>query len=270
MVNSIQSAPSTLPLKQASAALDQSLNRISSGQRINSAADDAAGLAISETFSAQSRGQNQAIRNAGDGISQTQTASGDLNSLIEGTQRIRELAVQSANGSYSDADRELINKEVSSIKDQMNSVLEQSNFNGKPLFRGDSDSVYQIGPDSGDTLVVAANNLQDKAAQAGLADVSVGTAEDAQNTIKLADALLDQFSETAADLGAVQNRFESRIDSLSQQTLDSEASRSRIEDADLAKESTNRAQNQVQEQVAIAVQAQANQSAGNVLKLLGS
>jgi flagellin len=269
MVGPIHSAPSTRPLQQASASVDQSINRISSGQRLNGAADDAAGIAVSETFSAQTRGQYQAIRNAGDGMSQAQTASSDLSSLVDGTQRIRELAVQSANGIYSDADRELINKEVGSIKEQMNSVLERSNFNGQPLFRGGSDSVYQIGPDSGDTLVIAANNLQDEVAQLGFADVSVNSADQAQNTIALADDLLDRFSATAADLGAVQNRFTARIDTLSQQAESSVASGSRITDADLAKESTNMVQNQIQERVGIALQAQANQSAGNILQLLG-
>jgi flagellin len=261
---------SSSSLNQASSAVTQSYERVSSGKKVNSAADDAAGLAISEQFTSQNRGQNQAIRNAGDGISQLQTAEGALNSLVDGAQRIRELAVQSANGIYTDSDRELIDKEVASIQEQMNDTLKNAEFNGKPLFDSNAQSVYQVGPDSGDTIIVEGNNLAQAAKDAGLDDVSVATQEGAESTIAFADALIDQFSETAAEFGAVQNRFESRIDVLEQGAIDSAASRSRILDADIAKEASEMSQNQIREQIGIAVQAQANQNQGNVLQLLGS
>lgn len=267
-MNSISSTSASL--NSASQAVNDSSQRISSGQRINSASDDAAGLAISESLNSQNRGQNQAVRNLGDGISQLQTTSGGLSSLVEGAQRIRELAVQSANGSYTDADRELINKEVESISQQMTGQLQNTEFNGRAVFSSDTQAVYQNGPDSGDSIVVEPNGLAQRAEELGLAEVSVGSQDQAQQAIELADSLISEFSRTGAEVGALQNRFESNISQLEQASIDSAASQSRIKDADIAKEASELSQNSIREQVAIAVQAQANQNQGRVLQLLGS
>ncbi len=264
--------PSSTPnysLQQASNAVDQSSNRISSGQRINSAADDAAGLAISEGLTSQINGQRQSIRNVSDGISFAQTKSGAVDSMLENVQRLRELAVQSGNGTYTDADREILNKEAQSLTDQIKSTLENSNFNGKSLFSESSSQVFQVGPNNGDTLTVDQTNLRDEVTELGIDDVSISTQESASNTIDFADSLIQKFTQTGAEIGAVQNRFESRVDTLQQQEITATASRSRIQDADIAKEASLLSQNNVREQAAIAVQAQANLNAGNILKLLG-
>lgn len=268
-MNPINSTSSST-LNQASKAVDQSLQRIGSGQRINSAADDAAGLAISQNFNTQNQGQNQAIRNLGDGISQLQTKAGGLNSLIEGTQRIRELAVQSANGIYSDQDRALIDQEVAAISEQLSEQLKNSEFNGRSLFADDSQQVFQSGPDAGDTIIAEADNLSQRADELGLASLSVSSQEQAQQTLEIADQLLAEFSQAQAGVGALQNRFESSIAQLAQASIDSAASRSRISDTDIARQASELSQNSIREQVGIAVQAQANQNQGRVLQLLGS
>lgn len=260
--------PGATGLNQASRSVDQSLQRIGSGKQINSAADDAAGLAISTAFSAQSRGQTQAIRNAGDGISLLQTANGALKNLTDNVQRIRELSVQAANGIYTDNDRRLIGKEVAALTEQINTTLEQTNFNGKSLFSGTQEQAFQVGPDAGDQINIPADNLADDASALGLANISVESADRASNTIAIADNILARLSQTAAENGALQNRFESRIGNLEQDRIASETARSRIEDADIAKEASQLSANRIREQVGIAVQAQANQNRGNVLALL--
>jgi flagellin len=252
----------------ASRAVDQSFEKISSGKQINSAADDAAGLAISTQFSAQSRGQTQAIRNAGDGISLAQTAGGALSSLTENVQRIRELSVQAANGTLNDSDRELLGKEVTSLTEQIQDTLKNTNFNGKNLFDSNDSQTYQVGPNNGDVIDVEGKNLVDQIEQEGLSQISVNSQEDASATIEIADNLLSTLSANAADYGALQNRFESRIDTLEQDRIASETARSRIEDADIAKVASQLSADQIREQVSIAVQAQSNQNQGNVLALL--
>jgi len=267
MSTTIGSTPS-LGLNQASRSVDQSLERASSGKRINSAADDAAGLAISTQFSSQSRGQTQAIRNAGDGISQLQTANGALTSMTENVQRIRELSVQAANGSYSDSDRELIGKEISSLTSQLQDTLKNTNFNGQSLFNSDKSQSYQVGPDAGDSIDVASVNLSEQLEQSGLSNISVGTAADASNTINIADDILTKITSAAAENGALQNRFESRISNLEQDRISSESARSRSEDADIAKVASQLSADSIREKVGIAVQAQANHNRGQVLALL--
>ena len=267
MSTTIGSTPS-LGLNQASRSVDQGLERASSGKRINSAADDAAGLSISTQFSSQSRGQTQAIRNAGDGISQLQTANGALTSMTENVQRIRELSVQAANGSYSDSDRELIGKEISSLTSQFQDTLKNANFNGQSLFQNNNSQRYQVGPDAGDGIDVEAVNLAEQLEEVGLNDISVSSAEDASNTIAIADDMLNKINSAAAENGALQNRFESRISNLEQDRISSESARSRIEDADIAKVASQLSADSIREKVGIAVQAQANQNRGQVLALL--
>jgi flagellin len=268
-MNINSSSVSTAALSQASQRVDRSNEQMSSGLRINSAADDAAGLAISTGLNSENRGQLQAIRNASDGISLTQTASGALKGITENLQRIRELSVQSANGSYSDQDRALLNKEAQGLLEQTASVLESANFNGNSLFGESNQSSYQVGPDSGDLLSVESNNLQQKTEQLGLGDINLSTQNGASQAIELSDALFAAVNETAVSYGALENRFESRISDLQEQSINSAESASRIQDVDYAKASSERSAALIQEQVGIAMQAQANKSAGNILKLLG-
>lgn len=255
-------------LQRSTEQVDQSFQRISSGQRVNSAADDAAGVAIAEGFSAQRAGELQAIRNAGDGVSLAQAASGTIDSLVDGAQRIRELSVQSANASYTDEDRALIQQEVSGIQDQIRTALEGAEFNGQPLFRGTDPQTFQVGPDAGDTIDVDLARVAEQVEEAGLSDLNVGTQEQASQTIDAADRILGTFSEASAEIGAVQNQIESRVETLTESSINNAESESRIRDADLARELSELTQNQIREEVGLAVQAQANERPRDVLQLI--
>lgn len=270
MSMSINAGVSSSALNQATQSLQRSDERISSGQRINSARDDAAGLAISTAMGSQSQGQTQAIRNAGDGISMAQTAQGALKSVTENVQRIRELSVQANNGIYTDSDRQLLNKEVQALTSSIQDTLKNSNFNGRSLFDGQQTASFQVGPNAGNTIDVDATNLRAEAEELGLSSIDISTPEGATQALEFADSLLNRFSQEATSVGAVQNRFESRINSLEQENISTQAARSRIADADIAKEASDRAAADVQSQVAIAMQGQANAQKGQVLRLLGS
>lgn len=248
--------------------VDQSFQRVSSGQRINSAADDAAGIAIAEGFSAQRAGELQAIRNAGDGVSLTQVASGTIDSLVDGAQRIRELSVQAANATYTDEDRALIQQEVSGIQDQIRTALEGAEFNGQPLFRGTDPQTFQVGPDPGDTLDVDLARVADQIEEAGLSDLNVSSQEQASQAINATDEILGVFSEASAEIGAVQNQIESRVESLTESSINNAESESRIRDADLARKISDLTQNQIREEIGLAVQAQANERPRDVLQLI--
>lgn len=257
-------------LSNASSHVDKSNEQMSSGMRINSAADDAAGLAVATGLSSQTRGQLQAIRNTSDGISLTQTASGALKGVTENIQRIRELSVQAANGTYSDQDRALLDKEAQGLIEQTESVLESASFNGISLFGAASDQAYQVGPNSGDTLVVEGDNLQERVASLDLSSLDLSSQASASRAIELSDDVLNSINESAVSFGALESRFNSRIQDLEEQSINSAESASRIQDLDYAKASSERSAALIQEQVGIAMQAQANKSAGNVLALLGS
>ena len=248
--------------------LEQSFQRVSSAQRINNASDDAAGIAIAEGFSAQRAGELQAIRNAGDGVSLTQVASGTIDSLVDGVQRIRELSVQAANATVTDEDRALIQTEVEGIQEQIRTALEGAEFNGQALFENDEPLTFQLGPNAGDSLDVDLGRVRQQVLDAGLDDLNVGTQESANDTLNAADQILGTFSEASAQVGALQNVIESRVDALSESSLNNAASESRIRDADLAREVSDLAQNQIREQIGTAVQAQANERPRDVLQLI--
>ncbi len=243
-------------------------SRISSGKRINSAADDAAGLAISNRMSSQVNGYNVAIRNSGDGVSFTQVANGALSSINDGLQRARELSLQAANGTLTAEDRRGIQKEIDQILTQTNDTLEKTNFNGVKIFDSEKAISFQTGPDAGDTVEISSTDLKQTIADTGLSSISVTTPESASAAISVLDKAMEEINSDAAEFGAVANRFESTIDTLSQSRENAEASRSRISDADLAKEITNLISKDIRNQVDIAVRAQANSNRENVLRLL--
>ncbi|MGV8940436.1 MAG: flagellin [Lysobacter sp.] len=376
-------------LNTNSTDLGTTIQRLSSGLRINSAKDDAAGLAISQRFTTQIRGMDQAARNANDGISLAQTAEGALGEIGNNLQRIRELAVQSRNATNSTTDRQALNAEVTQLKDEIQRVAEQTNFNGTKLLNGSfGDAVFQVGADQGQTITVSnmanANTatlgswtspsttgatatgaaLADKsagatfaaitagdlvingtnvllaesaadataasqatalnsaintagitgvtaavngtgdgivltssadmtivtttggtassgiangnvaattvagAAQAGFAPETVLTAEAADRMILAMDGALTAVNSSRADLGAMQNRFSSVINNLQTNSENLSASRSRIMDADYAKETANLSRTQILAQAGTAMLAQANQVPQNVLSLL--
>lgn len=257
-------------LNSSQSALSTSLSRLSSGLRINSAKDDAAGLAISERMTSQIRGMNQAARNANDGISLAQTAEGALVEIGNNLQRIRELAVQSANATNSENDREALQKEVTQLIDEIQRVGEQTSFNDTKLLNGDFTSqIFQVGANEGETIDFT--DIADVTASGlGVDGVDIqgtdGTA--AAAVITTIDEALKTVNSTRADLGAIQNRFSSAIANLQTSAENLSASRSRIQDADFAAETAAMTRAQILQQAGVAMLSQANALPNNVLSLL--
>ncbi len=269
---------------KAQSSLSTAMERLSTGKRINSAKDDAAGLAISSSMTAQIRGMNQGIRNANDGISLAQTAEGALDEVSNMLQRMRELQVQSANGTYSTSDLANIGAEQEALATQIQSVIQNTAFNGKNLFSTASNNItIQAGANASDTVTIALPEM-DVTYAAGppavgqLSQIVDFTADPTDATeAKLAtgltlakfDTALASVATTRAALGAAQNRLESAVNNLTSNATNLSDARSRIEDADFSTETTNLAKAQILSQASTAMLAQANQSQQGVLKLLG-
>jgi flagellin len=253
--------------RMANDALQTSMARLSSGLRINSASDDAAGLAISSSMTSQINGMNQAISNANDGISMAQTGDGALNEVTNMLQRIRELAVQSSSGTYSDADRTNMNAEVTQLTSQISDILTNTQFNGVNLFdgtAGTSGSVaIQTGADSGDTVDISFTAITDTTTA-----TSVATTTDAATALTTVDAQLATINTYRANLGASESRLNSVVNNVTNNVTNLSDARSRIQDTDYSAETTNLAKAQILSQAATAMLAQANQSQQGVLKLL--
>jgi flagellin len=267
----ISALKSTNASNSAERMLGAAMERLSTGKRINSAKDDAAGLAIATSMTSQIRGMNQGIRNANDGIALAQTAEGSLDEVTNMLQRIRELAVQSASGTYQDAtDRAYMQAEVDELTAQIDQVIVNSEFNGVKLFDASTTAVtVQTGSTAADTVDVTLADLTGLAASGGAAgsyDVSSATAANAL----LADVTteLDTISNARSVLGAGQNRLESAINNLTTTVTNLSDARSRITDADYSAETTAWAKAQILSQASTAMLAQANQSKQNVLSLL--
>jgi flagellin len=253
--------------------LQTAMERLSSGKRINTAKDDAAGLAIASKMTSQIRGMSQAVRNSNDGISYAQTAEGALGEVTNMLQRIRELAVQSANGTYSTSDRTNLNSEVTELKAQITNVLATTEFNGTRIFNSTaSGATYtaasgavaiQTGVSSGDTVSISFTALTDLAAA-----TAVDTVANAGTALGAVDTTLTAVNSTRAKLGASQNRLESVVNQLTNNITNLSDARSRIEDADFSAETTNLAKAQILSQASSAMLAQANQSQQGVLSLL--
>ena len=255
----------------ASKMLGQAMERLSTGKRINSAKDDAAGLAIANSMTAQIRGMNQGIRNANDGISLAQTADGALNEVTNMIQRVRELATQSASGTYQDAtDRVYMQNEVDELTAQLDQVITNTKFNGVVLFDGSTAAVtIQTGANAADTVDLAMANLTTLAASGGLAgSYNVSTAAAANTVLATLDTELDSLSGARATLGAGQSRLDSAVNNLTDNVTNLSDARSRIADADYSAETTALAKAQILSQASTAMIAQANQSQQNVLSLL--
>ena len=251
--------------RMANAALQTAMERLSTGKRINSAKDDAAGLAISSSMTSQIRGMGQAIRNANDGISLAQTSDGALNEVTNMLQRIRELSVQSASGTYSDDDRANLQSEVAELGAQIDSIIANTKFNGVAVFgSGDVTVDIQTGSGSSDQTTLTVTALDVSAATGS----DISDADDAVDALDDVDDALKAVNTTRASLGAGQSRLESIVNNLSNQVVNLSDARSRIEDADFSAESTNLAKAQILSQASTAMLAQANQTQQNVLSLL--
>jgi flagellin len=247
------------------------MERLSSGKRINSAKDDAAGLAIATSMTAQVRGMNQGIRNANDGISMAQTAEGALSEVTNMLQRVRELATQSASGTYQDAtDRAYMQTEVDQLTAQIDQVITNTEFNGVALFDGTTATVdIQAGANAADVVTLAMADLTTLAASGGAAgSYSVATAAGATAVLGTVDTELNAISSARSTLGAGQNRLESAVNNLTSNVINLSDARSRIEDTDYSAETTALAKAQILSQASTAMLAQANQSQQNVLSLL--
>jgi flagellin len=252
----------------------KSIEKLSSGSRINRAGDDAAGLAISEKMRGQIRGLTQASRNAQDGISLIQTAEGALNESQAILQRMRELAVQSANDTNVGADRSAIQEEVNALAKEVNRIATSTEFNTQALLDGTMNSAQiQIGANAGQNITVSIGNMKASALSLGKVSansliISITTQGNANTAITTVNTALTTVSTERAKLGAVQNRLEHTIKNLDTGAENLQASESRIRDVDMAKEMMNFTKQNILQQAAQAMLAQANQAPQGVLQLL--
>jgi flagellin len=238
----------------------KSMERLSSGYRINRAADDAAGLAISEKLRGQIRGLSQAQRNSQDAVSLVQTAEGSLNEVHSMLQRVRELAVQFQNGTLSTADKAAITAEAAQLQSEIERIGNSADFNGIKLLDGTGGTIsFQVGANDGDVIAVDTATLSDKI---GTIDVN-GT-----DAISAIDAAIESVSALRGDFGAVQNRLEHTLNNLSTYQENLMASESRIRDVDMASEMVEFSKNQILQQAGTSMLAQANQAPQAVLSLL--
>ena len=256
---------------QASKALGTAMERLSTGKRINSAKDDAAGLAIATSMTSQVRGMNQGIRNANDGISMAQTAEGALSEVTNMLQRQRELTVQASNNTYSADDLANLASEMDALNTQITNVLANSEFNGQKLFDASAGTAgvvsVQAGANEADAIDIdLSTNLTTDADLAAAAAVDVEAL--AAGDIALFDTAIKTVSTVRAGLGASQNQLESAVTNLNNNITNLSDARSRIEDTDYSAETTALAKSQILSQASSAMLAQANQSQQNVLSLL--
>jgi flagellin len=251
------------------ATLNSAMQRLSSGNRVNSARDDAAGVAIAERMNIYGRGMNAAIRNANDVISLSATAEGALSKVSESLQRMRELAVQSANGSFSDGDRENLDAEFQQLGAEVTRVLESTRFNGKAILGDDAGTLtFQIGASSSDTVDLVTTDMTANADVTAVTGGDITSAADASTAIDDIDTALDTVSQERANYGAYQNRFESIIGNLQVSAENHAAARGRIMDADFAAETANLSRGQILQQAGMAMLTQANAMPQQVLALL--
>ncbi|MDN5331227.1 MAG: flagellin [Tepidanaerobacteraceae bacterium] len=248
-------------------ALQKSLEKLSSGYRINRAGDDAAGLAISEKMRAQIRGLNMAIKNAQDGISLIQTAEGALTETHAILQRMRELAVQAANDTNTDVDRNALQEEVNQLIAEINRIANNTEFNTQKLLDGNFSGTFHIGANINQNINVSITGMD--ATSLGVNNLSITTQTDANTAISTIDDAITKVSDERAKLGAYQNRLEHTINNLSVASENLTAAESRIRDVDMAKEMMEFTRQSILNQAATAMLAQANMLPQSVLKLLG-
>ncbi len=258
-------------LNMVSKGLQTSFNRLSSGYRINTAADDAAGLAISDSFTAQIRSFSVAERNANDGVSMAQTAEGSLGQVTGLLQRMRELSVQSANGSQSSTDRGYLDTEFGQLKSEIDRIQKSTTYDGNSLIKSATTSTtFQVGINNAatDQIAVTFGGLTLTTLLAATTGVSGATSANALSAIDRIDAALTTVSTTRARFGAVMNRFDVTTSNIQTARLNLSAANSRIKDVDVAEESASLSRSQVLSQAAASVLAQANQAPQLALGLL--
>jgi len=263
-------------LSATQSALATSVQRLSTGLRVNSAKDDAAGLAIAERMNTQVRGMNVAIRNANDAISLSQTAEGSLSKINDMGQRMRELAVQSANATNSDSDRKNLDAEYQALAQEIKRNLAGAAFNGTKLFATAAALTFQVGANAATTDQITINtqnltgdnSIVEVIGAAGADAASIGTAAGASAALGKLDTMLATVNSKRAEFGAIQNRFEAVIQTLQVSAENQTAARSRIMDADFASETAALTRAQVLQQAGTSMLSQANSLPNNVLSLL--
>jgi flagellin len=249
-------------LSNSKVSLATSMERLSSGLRVNSARDDAAGMAIADRMNAQIRGIGVAIRNANDGISLAQTAEGALATITDALQRMRELAIQSQNGTNSASDRANLDAEYQQLSQEITRIADQTKFNGVAIVgAGAGANVFQVGPNNGDTLTITTSAVTTVAGD-------VLTTGAANTAVTALDTSLDLINTQRATYGAAMSRFSLAITNLQITGENQSAARGRIVDADFASETANLSRAQIMQQAGAAMVAQANQLPNQVLALL--
>ena len=268
----LQSLNAQRNLGASQSSLSTSMQRLSSGLRINSAKDDSAGLAIAERMNSQVKGMNVAVRNANDGISLAQTAEGTIGKVGDALQRMRELAVQAKNGTNTAADRTNLQAEFKELNDEVGRLVDGASFNSQKLLDGSVASFdFQVGAGNAatDKITVTSSDLSSVKTDAALAaGIDGADATKATAAITALDAAITSVSTARSNYGAVQNRFDSVIANLQTSAENLTASRSRIMDADFAVETSNLSRSQILQQAGTAMVAQANQLPQGVLALL--
>lgn len=254
-------------------AQNRSLERLSSGSRINRAGDDAAGLAISEKLKANIRSMKQASRNANDGISMIQVAEGAMNEVSNILIRLRELSIQSASDTIGDTERSFVDKEVQNLKEEINRIAGSTEFNGTRLLNGSAPALdIQVGVNNNpmeDRFTFDSQALKTDLDSLGLAEVSTLSKESSQTNLENIDAAITKLNENRSSLGALQNRLGSTINNLAIYRENLEGANSRIRDTDMASETSELTKNNILTQATISVLGQANQNPQSALKLLG-
>ena len=253
--------------RMAEKDLSTAMARLSSGKRINSGKDDAAGIAIATRMDANIRGFSQAIRNSNDGISLAQTAEGALSETSNILVRMRELAVQSANGTNAASDRTALQAEVTQLISQVGDIATRTNFNGTSLLNSATTSIaIQTGVASGQTVAIAIGDMT--ATGLGVGTVDLSTAAGASTALAALDTAINTVATQRATLGAAQNRLDSTVNNLTSSVTNLAESKSRIQDTDFSVETTKLAAAQILSQASTAMLAQANQSQQGVMNLL--
>lgn len=254
----------------ATQSVDTAQERLASGSRINSAADDAAGLQIANRLTNQIDGNGQAVANSMSGISVTQIAQSGLESITNDLNSLRELAVQAGNGIYTASDRQALQQQANSFLSNIQDTIDSTTFAGKELLTEDSSLDFQVGPDSGDTLNVATNDVATSLTSSGLFAFDISDPSTLESALSAVDDSLESVGALQAEYGATQNAFSSRVDALLENQVNESAARSRIQDADFAASVSNQIAANILERSSVAVQAQANADAGRSLNLLSS
>ncbi len=272
IMNNVEALNAHRTLQMTNLQIGKSIERLSSGLRINRAADDAAGLAVSEIMRSQIRGMNVASRNAQDGVSMVQVADGAISAVTDMLQRMRDLAVQAANGTFSDQQRANLDAEVQQVVQELNRVGTDTEFNGIKILAGSiataaSAVTLQVGANGGQSIAFTISTVS--ASDLGVSGIAVSTAASASAAIASLDAAINNLTTNRATLGAIQNRLEQTINRLGLTAENLQAAESRIRDADMAKEMIDFTKAQILQQSGTAMLSQANLAPQSVLSLLG-